>query len=171
MEKVGLRVGVHDIVSVFLGLLSWLFDIPEWIKLLITVLIMLITIFLALSKNQRSALADGVSSFFTNYLIPFVGGFFKYAAITTIVINVVDALFNIHLINHGSTQYNIQTITRSWIEICFYSLGHLTTWGYVILVGVSFFGGANAVSEEPKHTPQHANPVSQTPTQSPDLKK
>jgi hypothetical protein len=149
MEKVHIKLGAGDIVGVFLGLLSWLFpSIPEWIKIGVTLIVMLVAVFLAMSKSQRTAFAGMAEKTIVNYSIPFIAGAFKAILVTTIVIALAYAFFNIHLVNY-SAEY-LSGPRKGSFDIFFHTIGNLTKAGNIILLVVAILGGLNSVGNANK---------------------
>jgi hypothetical protein len=149
MEKVHVKLGAGDVVGVFLGLLSWLFPaIPEWIKIMVTLIVMLVTIFFALSKSQRATVTGMAERIIVNEIIPFISGAFKAILVTTIIIALAEAFLNIHLVNY--TPEYLSGYHKNSYDIFFYTIGNLTKIGNIILLVVAILGGLNSVGKANK---------------------
>ncbi|MEP6674982.1 MAG: hypothetical protein ABJA78_07500 [Ferruginibacter sp.] len=149
------KPGTNEVTSIGLGLVSWILpDIPVVIKIIISLIVVSIIIFLLMEKDQRQKVAAASGNTFRDYIIPGLAGALKYFFI---------ALVAIYFLSMGSTmilnkpglfthplplQADYRTgETRGWLGALWDVLSNLNAFSYVIAIGMSIYGMVKTINE------------------------
>ena len=155
------KPGANEITGIGLGLLSWILpDISTAIKILVSLVVFSVIIFLALEKNQQQKVQAGSAVAFRQYIIPGLAGALKYFFIALIVIYFLSLGATVVLNKPGlfthplppQADYHTGT-ARGWIGALWDTLSNLNALSYVIAIGMAIYGMVKTIDEEkPKVT-------------------
>ena len=146
------KPGTNEVLSIGLGMISWIFpNIPTPIKIIITLLVFGIIIFMILEKQQRQKVAINTANLFNYYIIPGLAGALKYFFYTLIAFLLISILslviFNKPNIFTSSEVFRTSGTPTGFLELMVAIATDLNTLGYIIVIVAVIAGMAESIKQ------------------------
>lgn len=143
----------HDFLGLGLGLISWIFpDIPMWLKITISAIVVGLIFYLSMSMAKRDRLLHAIDNTLdkalTNFIVPFIGGVFRGALVSLIIVVILDHFFHVRLIHHPNTDsFNTSSGSSGLVYLLLHAISNLNSTGTAIVIIVAIIVAFTKVEE------------------------